>query len=166
MSDPWDPKTTEIPAIVAMSDEATGPISRETAAIDSIQLLEEQLSVTKRPVVAGTLRISTRTLTHDEVADVTLERDVLDVSRVPVGKFIDVTPKVRTESDTTIVPIVEERLVMVKQLYLKEELHIRDSVERETVQETVPLRSQHAVVEWVDSDGHVTEQELRSREPR
>ncbi len=89
--------------------------------------------------------MSTRTLTHDEVAETTLERDVLDVTRVPVGQVVDVAPMVRTEGDTTIVPIVEERLVMVKQLYLKEELHIRHSVERETVQETVPLRSQYAV---------------------
>ena len=162
MSDPRDPITTEVPNIAATSDKVVAPISSETGAMDKIQLLEEELSITKRPVVTGRLKVATRTLTHDEVAEVTLERDVLDVSRVPVGQFVDVAPKVRTEGDTTIVPIVEERLVMVKQLYLNEKLHIRHSVERETFQEVVPLRSQHAVVEHVDADGRVTEQDLRS----
>lgn len=166
MSDPHDPKSEEVSDVAPPSDGVVLPLSSEMTATGSIQLLEEHLSVTKRPVVAGGLKVSTRTLTHDEVAEVTLERDVLDVSRVPVGRFVDVAPKVRTEGDTTIVPIVEERLVMVKQLYLIEELHIRHSVERETVQETVPLRSQHAVVERVDVDGRVTEQDLRSQEPR
>ena len=167
MSDPRDRTTIEAPDTAATSDEATvAPISSETAAKNNVQLLEEELSVTKRPVVTGKLKVSTRTLTHDEVAEITLERNVLDVSRVAVGQFVDVAPKVRTDGNTTIVPIVEERLVMVKQLYLKEELHIRHSVERETVQETVPLRSQHAVVERLDAAGGVTEQDLRSQEPR
>ncbi len=145
--------------IAAEPDEvATSVLVQAGAATGNIQLLEEELSVTKRQVVAGKLRVSTRTLTHDEVAETTLERDVLEVTRVPVGQFVDVAPKVRTEGDTTIVPVVEERLVMVKQLYLKEELHIRHSVERETVQETIPLRSQYAVVERVDADGRIIDQ--------
>jgi len=74
---------------------------------------------------------------------------------------------VRTEGDTTIVPIVDERHVMVKQLYIKEELHIRHSVEREIIRETVPLRSQHAVVERLYADGRaVTEQDVTQAKPR
>ena len=156
VNDPCIQMATDALGVAAEPDEvATSVFEQTAAATGKIQLLEEELSVTKRQVVAGKLRVSTRTLTHDEVAETTLERDVLDVTRVPVGQFVDVAPLVRTEGDTTIVPIIEERLVMVKQLYLKEELHIRHSVEQETFQETVPLRSQHAVVERVDAEGRV-----------
>lgn len=56
---------------------------------------------------------------------------------------------------------------MVKQLYIKEELHIRHSVEREIIRETVPLRSQHAVVERLYADGRaVTEQDVTQAKPR
>ncbi len=137
----------------------------EQGAADTLKLVQEELSIIKRHVSAGSLRVSTRTLTHDELAETTLKRDVLDVTRVSVGHFVDVPPTVRTEGDTTIVPIVEERLVTVKQIYLIEELHIRHSVEQKTVQETVALRSQHAVVEHVDAAGRVTEQIVQAHEP-
>ncbi|MGI3899155.1 MAG: YsnF/AvaK domain-containing protein [Janthinobacterium lividum] len=145
--------------IAAEPDEvATSVLVQAGTTTGNVQLLEEELSVTKRQVVAGKLRVSTRTLTHDEVAETTLERDVLEVTRVPVGQLVDVAPMVRTEGNTTIVPIIEERFVVVKQLYLKEELHIRHSVERESVQETVLLRRQYAVVERVDANGRVIDQ--------
>lgn len=166
MHEPPIQKVIGLPDVATKPGEIGSSGVGQTAAAGNIQLLEEELSVTKRQVSAGMLKVSTRTLTHDEVAETTLERDVLDVSRVPVGRFVDAAPHVRTEGDTTIVPIVEERLVMVKQIYLKEELHIRHSVERETVQETVPLRSQHAVVERVDAAGHITEQDVGSSESR
>ena len=154
------------PSLQNAAEAKGSEASRTETEPGSIQLLEEELSVTKRRAVAGKLRVSTRTLTHDEVAETTLERDVLDVIRMPVDRFVDVAPKVRTEGDTTIVPIVEERLVMVKQLYLKEEVHIRHGVERQTFQETVPLRSQFAVVERVDVDGRIVEQDIDPGELR
>jgi len=168
MSDSPATKTAGGPETVAVPSEVSGRLSQETTmATGEIQLLEEELSVSKRQFVAGKLRISTRTETHDEIAETTLDRNILDVSRVPVDRFVDVVPKVRTEGHTTIVPIVEERLVMVKQLYLKKELHIRHSVERETIRESVPLRSQHAVVERLDADGRaVVEPDVTQATPR
>jgi len=168
MSDSPATKTAGGLGTVAVPSEVPGLVSQATtAATGNIQLLEEELSVSKRQVVAGKLRISTRTETHDEIAETTLDRNVLDVSRVPIDRIVDVAPKVRTEGDTTIVPIVEERLVMVKQLYLKEELRVRHSVERETIRESVPLRSQHAVVERLDADGRaVIDQDVTQTTPR
>ncbi len=168
MSEPPSKKTAGGLGTVAVPREVPGLDLQGTAAsTGNIQLLEEELSISKRQSVAGRLRVSTRTETHDEIAETTLDRNVLDVSRVPIDRFVDVAPKVRTEGDTTIVPIVEERLVMVKQLYLREELRIRHSVERETLRESIPLRSQHAVVERLDADGHaVIEQDVRQATPR
>ena len=39
-----------------------------------IQLVEEQLTIGKRAVEGGTVRVSTRTEIHDEVAESTLDR--------------------------------------------------------------------------------------------
>lgn len=45
-------------------------------------------------------------------------------------------PEIRTEGDVTIVPVLEEVLVVEKRLVLKEELHIRRRVAAETVEIT------------------------------
>ena len=94
---------------------------------------------------------------RNESAEVDLKRDVVDITRVPVERLVEEAPTVRTEGDLTIVPVVEERFVIVKQFFIKEELHIRHRTERETVKETVELRRQHAVVVRLDSDGRIIE---------
>ena len=124
-----------------------------------IPVLEETLEVSKRSVTTGRVRVSTHTETHEESAEVELDRTAVDVVRVPVGRIVDEMPKVRNEGNTTIVPVVEERLVVVKQFFLKEELHIRQAVTRETVRQNVELRRQRVVIEHLDADGHVVDPE-------
>jgi stress response protein YsnF len=57
----------------------------------------------------------------------------------------------------TIIPVLEEVLVVEKRLILKEEVHIRQTTSGEAVEVPVTLRRQHAVVERVSADGHVSE---------
>jgi stress response protein YsnF len=71
---------------------------------------------------------------------------------VPIDRVVDVAPAVRTENDVTIVPVVEEVLVVEKRLVLKEELHIRRKAETKPVEVPVTLRKQRAVVERLAPD--------------
>jgi stress response protein YsnF len=59
---------------------------------------------------------------------------------------------VRTHGDTTIIPIVEEVLVVEKRLILKEELHVRRVVSNDEVEVPITLRKQRAVVERNDEN--------------
>lgn len=113
----------------------------------TLQLVEERLAVAKRRVAGDTVRVSTTIETVEEVAEVALDRYRVEVTRVPVGRVVEAVPPARSEGDTTILPVVEERTVVVKQLVLTEELHIRHVVEREVKRETVTLRRQRATVE-------------------
>ena len=117
-----------------------------------LSLVEERLSLSKRRFVAGSVRVATRTEVREDVAEVEHERTRVEVTRVPVDRVVDIAPEARAEGDTTIIPIMEERLVVVKQLVLKEELHIRHVVDRELVREPVTLRRQHATVERSTAD--------------
>lgn len=119
----------------------------------TLQVVEEQLDITKRRITGGTVRISTMTEVVEEVAEIELDRYHVEVTRVPVGRVVEEAPLARSEGDTTIVPVIEERFVVVKQLFLKEELHIRHVVERETIREPVPLRRQRVTVERTDTLG-------------
>ncbi len=159
-----DQTGTEAKASVPVRDGS----SVESRAIgdetEILQLLDETMSVSKRQVVTGHVTVTTRTEVRDEVAEIALNRHHVDVTRVPVGRIVEAHPTVRTEGDTTIVPVVEERYIVVKQIYLKEELHIRHIVEREVVTAPVQLRRQHAVVERHDADGVIVDTSM-SRKP-
>jgi uncharacterized protein (TIGR02271 family) len=69
-------------------------------------------------------------LVHDEV-----RHEHVEVTRVPVGREVAEAPPIRTEGEVTIVPVLEERLVVEKRLFLVEELHLL----RRTVTEKVEL---------------------------
>ncbi|RYB01743.1 YsnF/AvaK domain-containing protein [Lichenibacterium ramalinae] len=120
---------------------------------DVLQVVEEHLKLDKRRTSVGRVRVHTRTETVDAVAEAELERYRVEVTRVPMDRIVDVVPEARAEGDTTIIPVVEERLVVVKQLVLVEELRIRHVRDREAVRQPVTLRRQRVVVERRDAIG-------------
>ncbi|WP_246529654.1 DUF2382 domain-containing protein [Microvirga zambiensis] len=114
---------------------------------DVIPLAEEVTTVDKRPTVTGRVRVQTVTDTSDEFARANVRHETVEVTRVPVDKVVETAPEIRTEGDMTIVPVLEEVLVVEKRLVLKEELHIRRIVEMEAIEMPVTLRKQRAIVE-------------------
>jgi hypothetical protein len=54
----------------------------------------------------------------------TLYTEEADVRRVPVNRIVTEVPQTRQEGEVTIVPVLEEVLVVEKRLLLKEEIHI------------------------------------------
>ena len=111
-----------------------------------IPLHAEELSVSKRQVVTGRVRVETVTHEHEQLVDEQLARERVEVERVAVGKPIDAIPAVRQDGDTTIIPVVEEVLVVERRLVLKEEIHIHRVRTTEQHQERVTLRRQEAVI--------------------
>ena len=124
-----------------------GMTKSEESARETIPLVEEKVSVTKRVVPTGRVRIKTVVDERQELVREELAREEATVERVPVGREVSEPPEVREEGDVLIVPVVEEVLVVEKRLVLKEELHIRKKRHVEHVEEPVVLRSERAVVE-------------------
>lgn len=119
----------------------------------TVQLIEEDAAVSVRAVATGRVRVETHVETFEQMARAELATDAVDVTRVPIDRpIIGVLPQLRTEGETTIVPVFEEVLVVEKRLMLKEELHIRRRTTVETVAEPVTLRRQVAEVERVGTD--------------
>ncbi|KQS75186.1 hypothetical protein ASG25_20725 [Rhizobium sp. Leaf384] len=85
-----------------------------------------------------------------EIAQATLAGETVDISREPIGKEVDRIPQLRVEGDVTIIPVVEEIVVVEKRLVLVEEIRIRRLATSEDVQIPVTLRKQRAVVERID----------------
>jgi stress response protein YsnF len=124
----------------------------DPASEDVLPIVEETLRLGTRERVTGKVRVSTTTEIVEEIARADLRSDLVDVTRIAVGRQVETVPEVRTEGDVVIVPVVEEILVVEKRLVLKEELHIRRRVETESVEVPVELRKQRAVVERLPVD--------------
>jgi uncharacterized protein (TIGR02271 family) len=116
---------------------------------ETISVVEEQASVDKLDRTSR-VRVRTETETHDTTASAELQGVEIEITRVPMNREIASMPEVRTEGDVTVLPVVEEVLVVEKRLFLKEEVHVRHRKTNETVEVPVTLRRQNAVVERLD----------------
>lgn len=115
-----------------------------------IPLVEETIDVAKRVVETGRVRV--RTFVDEEQVRIqdALVREVVDVERVVVGREIETAPPVREEGEYLIVPIVEERLVIEKRLFLTEELRLRRTSSVVPIETDTTRRVMRAEVERED----------------
>ena len=126
---------------------ATKPSAVSKTVADTIKLVEEQAVVSKLAVPGDTIRVRTEIDTENETVSLDVRRENYVVDRVVHNTVVTSIPEIRREDGLTIIPVLEERAVVVKQLVLVEEIHIREDHKVETVEETVTLRKQRAVVE-------------------
>ena len=140
-----------------MADKTSLSSGRPTAFDSSaeeyaaIPLVEERLSVAKRSVESGRVRVRVRVDERKELVTEQLTRDDVQVERVPRNERLTEMPHVRLEGSTTIIPVVEEVLVVEKALVLVEEIHVRRQTEVETVQIPATVRSERATVQRDDA---------------
>jgi uncharacterized protein (TIGR02271 family) len=119
----------------------------------AIPLVEERLVTAKREVETGRVRVRTIVEEHRTLVEEELARATVDVERVPMHVEIGEIPPVRQEGDVTIIPVVQEVLVVEKKLILTEEVRLRRTQTVEHYAQPVTLRSQRAVVERQESSG-------------
>jgi uncharacterized protein (TIGR02271 family) len=127
---------------------ASGVSDAEAAEqVAAIPLMEERLSIEKRKVETGRVRVRVTIEERDETVTEELLRDELQIERVPKNVRLTEQPRVRLEGSTTIVPVVEEVVVIEKVLMLVEEIHISRRAVAEVTEIPVRLRAERATVE-------------------
>jgi len=139
--------TKDKPGRAPADPSGSTPVQEEV-----IPLTEETVRIDKRETVTGHVRIRTVTDTVEEFAEAQLQSTSVEVERVPVNRMVDRAPDIRTEGDVTIIPVVEEVLVVEKRLVVTEELHVRRRQSEESVEVPVSRRKQRAVVERTPSE--------------
>jgi stress response protein YsnF len=115
-----------------------------------IPLAEEAVTVSKREVETGRVRVALTTEMQTVVARETLRGRRVEVERVPVGRTLaegEAPPQSREEGDTLVVPVFEEVAVVVKRLVLREEVRLRFVPTETPFEEAVEVRRQRANVE-------------------
>lgn len=118
----------------------------------SVPIIEETASVAKQAKVRARVEISKSVESVEEVLRPELMSEEVEIERVPVGRLVKVAPKPRQQGDTFIIPVVEEELVVMKRLVLKEEIHIRKSQRIEPEEHRVTLRKESVRIERHDAE--------------
>lgn len=111
-----------------------------TDEIERIPVIQEEARLIKRPADAERVRVRTIPEERSVVLHEKTRHEDVEVLRVPVNREVREIPSVRTEGDLMIVPVVEERLVVEKRLFLVEELHLRRQVRLEEVSVPATIR--------------------------
>jgi stress response protein YsnF len=122
-----------------------------------IPLVEEHVSVTKRETETGRVRIRTHVDERIEVIRQELARDEVEIERVPMNRHITEMPTIREERGVTIVPVVEEVLVIEKKLMLVEEIRLSRKRSYEKYEKPITLRAQRATVAREELSGETNE---------
>lgn len=144
-----DDGTYAVPFGRAVIDRLRSRSGRELDETAVIPVTVEELDVRKRTVETGRVRVTKVVREHEEVVDEPLLREEVEVERVPVNRVVEGPVAIRHEGQTTIVPLMEEVLVVEKRLMLKEELRITKRRVEEHSPQRVTLRTEEATVERV-----------------
>ena len=112
-----------------------------------VPVIEETATVNKVAVQTDTVRVSTSAEEREVTIEDSVSRETFKVERVPMDHAVDVAPPPREKGSTTIISLVEERLVIEKRLFVVEEIHITREQTQERVAIPVTLRSTRATIE-------------------
>jgi uncharacterized protein (TIGR02271 family) len=140
-----------------LSESAQNDDAPFTESSRRIELREEQLVAEKELVDLGEIVIRTAV---DEVPgriEVEAIREEAEVEHVPVGQVVTERVDPWEEDGVLVIPLYEEQLVVVKRLYLREQLRIRriGTTARQVFEDT--LRQERLVIEDAQATGLVHE---------
>ena len=119
--------------------------------VAAIPLVEERITVGKQSVESGRVRVRVEVDRREEKVAQELVHDEVDIERVPKNIPLTELPSVRLEGTTTIIPVVEEVLVVEKQLMLVEEIHLHKRTVSQTTDVPIVIRSERAIIDDADA---------------
>ena len=129
-------------------EDCLEPISKR--ALDEsfvVPVMSEELSVEKRMVPTGIVRIHKVVHQKEHLVEGPLKTTQVEVERIAVNRIVDGPIPVRYEGETAIYSVIEEVLVITKQFVLKEELRVTNRISESHDRQLVTLRTEELVVE-------------------
>lgn len=123
---------------------------RHEKDISTVPLAAETAHVEKRFRTTGRVQVKTRVETEKRTLTAELEGEEVEIERVPRNEPVATVPEIRVEDGVTIIPLVEEQLVVEKRLVLVEEVRLQRVRTKETATVPVELRAEKADVERVE----------------
>lgn len=116
-------------------------------SIGYIPLIEETLTVNKRLVQTGQVRLVKTVHQDEQTVQIPLVADQIIVERVLINELVAEPPLTRQEGDTVIYPVLKEEYVLVKRLRLVEEIRVTTRQIQTLETQTVSLRREEMTIE-------------------
>lgn len=113
----------------------------------AITVVEETPVVEKHIKSGDTVRVRTIVHQNEVVVDEPTMAETVEIERVRCDQWVDGPQQIRQDGETTVIPILEEVVVIEKRLRLIEEVRITRRQVGHTVPRRVTVRRQEAVVE-------------------
>lgn len=126
--------------VASGTDHLTPKAADESSLV--VPVIEETLTIHTRPRETGLVQIHKTIHERIETVDPPLYAEEVEVERVAVNRFVDAPVPVRHEEDTTIIPLLEEVLVVEKRLLLREEVHIKKARREVHNPQTIKVREE------------------------
>jgi uncharacterized protein (TIGR02271 family) len=121
-----------------------------------IPVVAEEFTVETHQVARGKVHVHKRIETREEVVDTPVVVEEVVVDHIPVNKVVDdvdVVPTVREEAGVLVIPVIEEVLVVQKQLLVREEVRVFKRRTTTTTPQTVVLRREVVDIRREDLTG-------------
>lgn len=129
-----------------------------------VPVTEENVTVHKQVVEKGRVQIHKTVDERTEVVDQPLHVEEVEIERVAINRVINEPVSIRYENDTTIIPLLEEVLVVEKRLVLREEVHIKKLHKTVHDPQEVLLRTERVEIIRKPGDENISEQAGTHRE--
>ena len=120
-------------------------MAQRSETTKALPVIEERVRVGKRKIETGRVRITTRQRQKSQAVREQLVHEDVEVERVSVNRFAETAPEMRKEGDFLVIPVFEE--VLVKRIFVREELRVSRKRNISQVDDVVRLRSQEVVVD-------------------
>ena len=123
-----------------------------TSPKNTVSLAEERVELGTKKVVDRRVRITRSTRSDEKLIEAELTHEDALIKRISKNEAVSPgnIPQVRQEGEVTIIPIIEERVEIVKYYVLTEEIHVIKKIRKETHQENIILRSQEINISTED----------------
>lgn len=125
-------------------------------APNTLELLEERLTVNKDRIVAGLVKVGKHVVTEERNVEVDLEEEHANIQRTNVDRPTDRRIGDVNGNETIEVELEAERARVSKETYVTEEVNVGKTTERHT--ETIVETIQREELD-IDNDGNVVDRE-------
>jgi uncharacterized protein (TIGR02271 family) len=149
---------TDCTSVMTDRTRSPSPPARDSAEASAdaphvVPVVEETVHVGRERNVTGRVRVTKHVSARVVPVDVAFARERVRVTRQRIDRPVDAVPPVRQEGDTLVVPVVEERVVVEKRLFLLEEIRLTRVHDVAHARKRVRVRSEHVDVERLDAGG-------------
>lgn len=125
-----------------MPDNRMPPAKEDNTDNVSIPLFREEICVRKERITEGEVRVRRSTIKRMIPLSETLASVNASVVVIPVDRYVDDIPRQVSRDGVTVIPVYEERLEIVKRIYLKEEVRITVTQSEQPCNEQAEIREQ------------------------